>query len=351
MNFTYESNAPRVIFGAGKLVEISAEVALLNIRKPVIISTKGQHELALEVGELLGQSATIFAGAVMHVPTESIAAVLRHVDEYGSDGCVCIGGSSTIGLAKAVALDKGLPILAVPTTYAGSEMTPIWGITRDGVKVTGRDTRVQPKTVIYDPLLTLTLPASISAASGFNAMAHAIEALYAENKNPIISLLSETSIAALAASLPVLVKNTQDIEARTNALYGAWLAGTALGAVGMALHHKLCHVLGGSFSLPHAQVHSVMLPYSLAYNSQHIPEAMKAISRAMHTNIADVPGGLFDLVKKVEAPTALKDIGMKVEDIEKAAEIVMSRPYYNPRQISRSTILELLENAYQGIRP
>jgi maleylacetate reductase len=351
MNFTCEQNASRVIFGAGKLSVLAAEVALLGFRNPVIISTPGHRDLAVRAQQLIGTGASIFDGAIMHVPTGSISAALAHVAQHGNDGCVCIGGSTTVGLAKAVALETGLKIIAVPTTYAGSEMTPIWGITRDGVKLTGRDNKVQPRTVIYDPELTLTLPPQISGASGINAMAHSVEALYAENRNPVISLLCEASISALAASLPVIVQSPRDMAARTQALYGSWLAGIALGAVGMAIHHKLCHVLGGSFSLPHAEVHSVMLPYSVAYNRDHAPEALSAIARALNTDSASVPGILHDLVASVGAPTALKTLGMQQGDLHKAAEIALAKPYYNPREVTFQGVLDLLTCAWAGTRP
>ena len=351
MNFTLELNASRVIFGVGQVSAVAAEASQLGFRKPVIISTPSHRALALRVQGLIGAASSIFSGAVMHVPTDSIAAALLHVSQQQSDGCICIGGSTTVGLAKAVSLETGLKSLAIPTTYAGSEMTPIWGITRDGVKVTGRDPRVQPRTVIYDPELTLTLPPAVSGASGINAMAHAVEALYAENRNPLISLVSEASIAALAESLPLLTREPNNLAARTQALQGAWLAGIALGTVGMAIHHKLCHVLGGSFSLPHAEVHSVMLPYCVAYNRHHAPAAVDAMARALQVPAADVPGALHDLVARVGAPTALKSLGMQLGDLERAAGIALARPYYNPREVTFDGVLELLTTAWAGSRP
>jgi len=351
MHFTYQTNPSRVIFGTGSFTELAAEVAQLGITRPMIISTSQQQYLALRAQQMLGGDSSIFSGAVMHVPEESIANALAHLDANCSDGLVCTGGSTTIGLAKAVALEKRLPIVAVPTTYAGSEMTPIWGITRNGVKLTGRDNQIQPRTVIYDPQLTLTLPVHISGASGINAMAHSVEALYAENRNPVIAQLCEMSISALAESLPLLVSDMQNLDARTKALFGSWLAGTALGSVGMAIHHKLCHVLGGSFSLPHAEVHAVLLPYSLAYNSEHAPEAMAAIARSLKVSISDVPGALFDLVSRVGAPTDLASIGMREEEISRATDIAMEKPYYNPRPVTHSGVLALLKNAFAGVRP
>ena len=200
----------------------------------------------------------------MHVPLEIAEEARRVARELGADCCVTVGGGSTTGLGKAIALTSPLPILAVPTTYAGSEMTPIYGITEGGAKKTGRDLRVLPKAVIYDPSLTLSLPPALSAASGMNAIAHSVEALYAQDANPVLSLMAEEGIRALAEALPSILKNSKDVVARTQALYGAWLCGVALGSAGMALHHKLCHVLGGSFNLPHAETHSIVLPHALA---------------------------------------------------------------------------------------
>ena len=201
----------------------------------------------------------------------------------GADCAVAIGGGSTTGLGKAIALDSGLPILAIPTTYAGSEMTPIYGLTEGGVKKTGRDARVLPRTVIYDPELTLTLPLAMTVTSAMNAIAHAAEGLYAHDGNPIIALMAEEGIRACAAALPRLAADPRDLDARGDALYGAWLCGTVLGAVAMGLHHKLCHTLGGSFNLPHAEVHTVILPHALAYNAAQAPEAMARIARALGT--------------------------------------------------------------------
>lgn len=353
MQFVYQPNSQRIIFGAGTLKQLPDEVALLGIKRPMIISTEFQKDMAESTKELLGEGfeSSIFAKAVMHVPRDSINAIMAEIEANNNDGCVCVGGGSTIGLGKAVALETGLPSIVVPTTYAGSEMTPIWGITEDGIKTTGRDQKVLAKTVIYDPELTVTLPDFISGPSGINAIAHCVEALYAENKNPVISLMSEEGIKALAESLPVVVVEPDNMEARSKALYGAWLAGTALGTVGMSIHHKLCHTLGGSFNLPHAEVHSVIIPHATKYNQEDAPEAMAAIARALNTAPDDAAGALFDLLSKVGAPTTLEAIGMKEEDLDKAAEIALSKPYYNPREVTLEGVKELLKNAYSGIRP
>ena len=260
-----------------------------------------------------------------------------------------VGGGSTTGLAKAIALVSTLPILAIPTTYAGSEMTPIWGITEGGVKKTGREPRVLPKTVLYDPTLTVTMPAMLSATSGMNSIAHCVEALYSKDANPIVSLLAEEGIRALALGLPEVVKNPTNLDARSNALYGAWLGGISLGAVGMALHHKLCHTLGGSFNLPHAETHTVVLPHATAYTAPAAPEAMSRIARALGAKSA--AQGLFDLAASLGAPTSLAAIGMKAADLDKAADIAVQNPYYNPRAITRDGIRAVLQDAFDGRRP
>jgi alcohol dehydrogenase class IV len=262
---------------------------------------------------------------------------------------VAIGGGSTIGLGKAIALESPLPIVAVPTTYAGSEMTPIYGLTEGGVKKTGRDRRVLPATVLYDPALTLSLPPQISGPSGMNALAHCVEALYAEDANPLITLVAVEGIRALSRSLPVVVRQPENLDARSDAQYGAWLGGTALGAVGMAIHHKLCHTLGGSFNLPHAEVHTVVLPHAAAFNRDAAPEAMRLAAGALDT--ADAAQGLYDLAVQVGAPTSLKEIGMPRDGLDRAATLATENPYYNPRPIDYASVRQLLEDAYEGRRP
>jgi alcohol dehydrogenase class IV len=285
----------------------------------------------------------------MHVPVEVAAAAREKAQRVGADCCVAIGGGSTTGLAKAIALTSGLPILAIPTTYAGSEMTPIWGLTEGGVKKTGRDVAVLPKTVIYDPALTTPLPVALSVTSGINAIAHCVEALYSRDANPIISLMAEEGIRALAGGLPEVAKQPGNMDARSRALYGAWLGGVSLGAVGMALHHKLCHTLGGTFNLPHAETHTVVLPHAAAYNAAAAPEAMKRIAAAL--GAASAAEGMYDLAVSLGAPVSLQSLGMRREQLDQAADLAVQNPYYNPRPVTREGIRSLLENAFEGRRP
>ncbi len=248
--FIYDILPSRVVFGVGCLEKLPEEIERLGATRALVLSTPEQRkEGQLMVDRLGARAVGLFDQAVMHVPIEIAEQAREQAKALGADCCVAVGGGSTTGLAKAIALVSTLPILAIPTTYAGSEMTPIWGITENGLKKTGRDGRVLPKTVLYDPTLTVTMPPMLSATSGMNSIAHCVEALYSKDANPIISMIAEEGIRALAMGLPVVVKDPTNLDARSNALYGAWLGGVALGAVGMALHHKLCHTLGGSFNL------------------------------------------------------------------------------------------------------
>ena len=347
--FVYNSLPSRVIFGEGSIAQLPAEIDRLGAKKALVLSTPEQKESVRLISETLGaRCAGLYDKAAMHVPFEVAEDARRVASELGADCCVTVGGGSTTGLGKAIALTSTLPILAVPTTYAGSEMTPIYGLTEGGMKKTGRDARVLPKTVIYDPMLTLTLPAALSAASGMNAIAHCVEALYAHDGNPIISLMAEEGIRALSASLPKIKTNMKDANARSDALYGAWLAGVALGAAGMALHHKLCHVLGG-FGLPHAETHSIVLPHAMRYNRDAAPEAMRSIARALGAQ--DAPGAVWDMEKKLSLPMKLADIGLQESDLERAAKIATEAPYPNPRKVEYGPVFDLLRGAFEGRRP
>jgi alcohol dehydrogenase class IV len=350
LSFVYQALPSRVIFGVGCLDKLPEEIQRLGAEKALVLSTPEQRQSGQEMVARLGsRAAGLFDRAVMHVPIETAQAAREEARRLGADCCVAVGGGSTTGLAKAIALVSTLPILSVPTTYAGSEMTPIWGITEGGRKTTGRDPRVLPKTVLYDPCLTVTMPAMLSATSGMNSIAHCVEALYAQEANPIISLMAEEGIRAFAESLPVVVKEPGNLEARSKALYAAWLGGISLGAVGMALHHKLCHTLGGTYNLPHAETHTVVLPHAVAYNTPAAPEAMSRMARAL--GVRSAAQGLYDLAASLGAPTSLAALGMKEVDLDQAADIAVQNPYYNPRPVTRDEIRALLQDAFEGRRP
>ncbi len=348
--FAYCSQQYRVLFGAGTSARLGEEAERLGIKRALVLTTPEQQDLGHRLGASLGDRlAGAFAGARMHTPVEVTNEALRIVESRDIDGLVAIGGGSTVGLGKALSLRTGLPHLAVPTTYAGSEMTPILGETNNGIKTTQHSQDLVPDAVIYDVDLTVSLPPHVSAASGLNAIAHAVEALYAPDANPLTSLMAEDGIAALARALPRIVTEPADAGARRDALYGAWLCGVCLGAVGMSLHHKLCHVLGGMFNLPHAETHAIVLPHAAAYNAAAAPEAMTRIARALRTD--DAPQGLFDLAQKLALPHRLADIGMPEDGIARAAEMAVRNPYANPRPVERAAIQDLIAAAWRGDAP
>jgi len=349
-SFIYNQLPGRVVFGTGALDHLPREIELLGAKHALVLSTPGQKARAQGLADRLGsRCAGVFPHAVMHVPIETAREARTQASRLGADCAVAFGGGSTIGLAKAIAMESWLPILAIPTTYSGSEMTAIHGITEAGIKRTGRDQGVLPRTVIYDPALTVGLPVAVTVTSACNAIAHAVEALYAQDCNPISSLMAEEGIHALAHGLPRVVKAPSDLDARSDCLYGAWLCGAVLGAVGMALHHKLCHVLGGTWNLPHAETHTVILPHAMAYNYAAARAAMRAAERAL--DVPQAAQGIYDLMKGLGAPLALKDIGMPETGLDRAAELATQQPYFNPRPVERAGIRALLDAAFHGHRP
>jgi maleylacetate reductase len=348
--FTHQAQPGRVIFGLDSLALAPEEIERLDARRPLILYSPHCKEAAGALSALLGDRlAGVHEGSAAHTPIEAAEAARATASKLNADCCVAIGGGSTIGLAKAIALEAALPIIAAPTTYAGSEMTPIWGITQGGEKRTGRDITVLPRVAIYDPRLTLDVPPRVAAPSGANALAHCVEALYAPNSNPIVTLMATEGIRALADALPRVVARPHDLEARADALYGAWLAGASLGAVSMGLHHKLCHVLGGSFNLPHAETHAIILPHVTYYNHEAAPEAIGQIATAL--GVRDAARGIFDFSASLGIPTALRDIGMRAQDLDRAAEIAVRTPYANPAPVTYAGVRRLLDDAFHGRFP
>ena len=348
--FIHDQPATRTLFGEGRLAELPKEAERLGLKRLLVLSTPEQRDLGADARERLGALAVgRFTQARMHVPVETAEAARAEARRLDADGTVAVGGGTTTGLAKAVALGLDLPSIAVPTTYAGSEMTSIWGLTDGGVKKTGRSEKVRPRTVIYDPTLTYDMPPRLSATSGMNALAHCVEALYAEDTNPIIRIFASESIRAFGRSLPVILRDQRNAEARSDACYATWLAATCLDRTTMGLHHKLCHTLGGSFDLPHSEVHTVILPHAIAYNRDAAPEAMQIIAEALGTR--DAAEGLYDLEKRLGAPLTLAEIGMKEANLDDAARLATLSPYANPRPIERAGIRRLLDDAFRGRRP
>ncbi|KAH8878953.1 putative maleylacetate reductase [Thozetella sp. PMI_491] len=347
--FEYVSHPVRVVFGSGTIQKLPEELAKLKVSRPLVLSTPQQTEHAEHVKKVLeGRVAGLFGEATMHTPTDVTERAVEYATSTNADSVISIGGGSTIGLGKAISIRTGLCHITIPTTYAGSEVTPILGETANGRKETRSDPKIRPSTVIYDVDYTFSLPVGLTATSGVNAIAHAVEALYAQNGNPIISLLAQEGTRALATSLPELINNPKSKEARSQALYGAWLCGTCLGNVGMSLHHKLCHVLGGTFNLPHAETHTIVLPHALSYNAPRIPDALTKLAEALPESDGDAVKGLNLLLGKLKVERGLKAFGMKEEDIDKAADIAVSNPYWNPREVERTAVRELIRRAWAG---
>lgn len=350
-DFAYETRPVRVAFRPGASVtETPGEAQRLGLRRLLVVCGSRGEETARAVADVLGDACVgLYAEARMHVPVEVADRAVASARAAGADGCVAVGGGSAIGLGKAIALRTGLPLIAVPSTYAGSEMTPVWGLTEHGVKRTGRDPVVQPRSVVYDPELTLSLPVPFSVTSGINALAHAVEALYAPDASPLVSLMAQEGVHVMARALPQVAAAPADLDARGRALYGAWLCGACLGATTMGLHHKLCHVLGGTFGLPHAETHSVVLPYTLAHNAPAVPQAMTALHQALDTQ--DAPRTLRDLSVRLGAPRSLAELGLKHDDLTVAAEQVTGESYANPRPVTAEAVLGVLRAAYEGREP
>jgi len=349
-DFVYRGVPQRIVFGSGTRQRIAKEVRGAGITRAMVVSTPGHAGRADEIAGLLEDCCQVrFPGARIHTPVPITESAVALAAQHGIDGIVAVGGGAAIGLAKAIALRTDARQVVLPTTYSGSEMTDIVGQTAGGIKQTTRDRRVLPEVVIYDVELTATLPAVTSVTSGMNAIAHAIEGLYAENTNPLAALMAEEGIRALASALPRLVRALDDSAARADALYGAWLCGTVLQATSMALHHKLCHVLGGAFDLPHAELHAVLLPHTIAYNAPAVPVAMARAARALECR--DVPSRLFDLVRDGGAPVSLQALGLPGDAIDRAADLALSNPYWNPRPLDRGGIRALLEDAWHGRPP
>lgn len=347
--FICEFNPARIVFGSGTLARVGDEMQRLGVRHALILSAPPQEAQAQALAGQLGPlSAGVFAQAAMHTPVEITARAVAAFDACGADCLVALGGGSTIGLGKAIAYRNDAAQIAIPTTYAGSEVTPILGQTENGLKTTIRHARILPEVVIYDPDLSMGLPTAMSVTSGLNAMAHAVEAVYARERNPIASLMAVEGVRALRDALRAIVADPGNAAARARALYGSWLCGTLLGTVGMSLHHKLCHTLGGSFDLPHAETHAILLPHSAHYNARAAAAELRPLAELFEGRIG---AGLYDFAKSLGAPLALKELGMTEAQLDEAADLAVKNPYWNPRPVEREAIRALLQDAWEGARP
>ncbi|TJY66248.1 maleylacetate reductase [Arthrobacter sp. CAU 1506] len=350
LTFEHVTLGQRVLFGSDKAAEnLAAEVARFEAKKVMMIASEREAPIAAKVASAI-EVALNYDDVAPHVPVEKAEKARAAAAEHGIDLLVCVGGGSTTGLAKAIALTSGLPIVAVPTTYAGSEATNVWGLTEAARKTTGVADCVLPATVIYDAVLTLSLPADLSVASGLNGMAHCIDSMWAPRADPINQALAAEGIRALDQGLPLIKKHPQDLIGREQALYGAYLSAVAFGSATSGLHHKICHVLGGTWNMPHAQTHATVLPYVLAFNAPAAPDAAARIAAAFGT--ADAVDGLNHLREVLDAPRALRDYGFTQENIAEAVDIILPIiPASNPRPATAENLTELLTAAWAGTTP
>lgn len=348
--FALTLEALRLRFGAPAAPAVAEELAALGLSRAVVLASPGHAGAAEAFAREVGPRVVgVVARARMHTPVEVTEAALAEVRALGADGLIGFGGGSTIGLGKALTLRSALPQIAVPTSYAGSEVTSILGQTEAGRKTTITEPRLRPAVIVYDPALIADLPVAISVTSGLNALAHAAEALYARDRNPLTTTLALQGAQAMIQALPAILAAPQDLGARGQSQYGAFLCGLVLGQVGMSLHHKLCHTLGGSFGLPHAETHAVILPHALAYNEAAVPDLLAPLAQVLGAPRAGQ--GLWRRARDLGAPTSLKALGMKEEDLESAAEIATQNAYWNPRPVERAGLLALLKAAWSGAAP
>jgi maleylacetate reductase len=347
--FEYEALPGRVVFGLGVGDRLAGEVDRLGAARVLVVGTRDR---AVRLRERLGRHcAGIFTDIRQHVPVEVAATARELAGQLEVDCVVACGGGSAIGLAKAVALDLTVPIVAIPTTYSGSEMTPIWGLTSGRRKQTGRHPRVAPAAVLYDPALTVSLPARLTAASGMNALAHCVEGLYGPNANPVTALLAEDGIRRLAAGLEASVRDPGDLAGRTEAMLGAHLAGAVLAVAGVAIHHQLCHVIGGELGLDHAGLNAVLLPHAVGFVTPAVPEEMRRAARALGARHGDAAGALHTLAGRLGAPSSLEELGMPAAELDRVAAAAAARVAPRPRPASVADLRDLLEAAWAGRPP
>jgi len=346
MNFTYTSYPNQVYFGKGKTDELPN---ILKDYSKVMAMGEERWEphikkVAKEIGE---ENLYYFPEIIQHVPQSLVDKAMIKLKEEKPDVLLAFGGGSAVGLAKALALETDIPIIAVPTTYSGSEQTNIWGISTDEGKTTGKSMKVMPKVVVYDPDLTSSLPLSLAVTSGMNAMAHLMEAIYAPNGNPVTRHHALLGVEYIKKGLEILAKEKQlTEEANTDIQFGAYLAGKCLCEVSMSLHHKMAHVLGGSFKLEHSYVHTVLQSFVLKYQWDSLTDEIKTDFRQV---LGHNPAHkLQELSGNAGGPTDLKSIGFKIDDIEKAVETVLAKPYENVAPLEKSKLVDMLHHAYEG---
>lgn len=350
LEFNYKALPWNILFGAGALQRLPQEIEKLGFERAMVLTTPQQQTAGEEILQLIGtKGAGLFSEAKMHVPAQTLKAAKSLADEIKADCTISLGGGSTTGLGKALAAKNSLPNIAIPTSFAGSEMTNIWAVSETGRKVTARDEVVVPTLTIYDPELTLTMPVGFAMVSGLNALAQAVVNVATDKPNPIVASMALDGIRALVSALPRIKADPDDFDARAEALYGASMAGAALGTGSTGLHHKLCHVFGGTFNTPHAETHAILLPHSVAYNAAAAKQGTQRISEVM--GVDDAALGIFELAGILGAPQALSEIGVKESDLDEAAAVVTEQSFNNPESVTTDRVRLLLQRAFEGLPP
>jgi maleylacetate reductase len=348
VRFTHDWLPQRVVFATGgATAAVAEEVGRLGSSRVMAIASAPERAAPVLADVPVEVMHTEVA---MHVPADVAQRARDVAAGRGVDALVCVGGGSTIGLAKAVALTTGLPVVAVPTTYSGSEATDVWGLTEQGRKTTGVDRRVLPRSVVYDAGLMLGLPVPTSVASGLNAVAHCVDSMWGSRADPIDRSLALEGLRALRTGLPGVVEDPMELAGREQTLYGAYLAAVAFASAGPGLHHKICHVLGGMFALPHAETHAVVLPYVLALNAPAVPDFERRMADAFGAESA--LGGLLELRDELDAPRSLRELGLGADDVPSAVQPVLdAAPPGNPAPVTAEKVLALLLAAWAGDDP
>ena len=343
MSFSYDTHEVRVVFGGGALAELPAELDRRGMSRALLLMTPGRAGQRTQLESLLGERlAGVYAGARLHVPVEVVADAMETVRQFQPQSLLAFGGGSAIGLGKALAFETKLPLAAVATTYSGSEMTAVWGNSDGRMKRTFRNTEVAPQIVLYDPELTYDLSRQVSAASGMNAIAHCVEATYAPEQNPVTSWFATEGLKRLAASLPIVVDLPADATARSDALFGAHLAGRSLDMTSMGLEHKLAHVMGGRFGLNHSEAHAALVPWVTAWNAPAAPEVMKRMAEAL--GVHDAAQALIDLSRRLGI-RSLGELGFTADGIPEATELILGMKFPNPRKVDAGGVRWVLEKA------
>jgi maleylacetate reductase len=346
--FDHTTHGQRVLFGTGVAVANTVQVVeSLGAKRVLLIGDRFAMALCDAIAERTPVVARVHE-IVQHVPIGSAMTTVALARERGADAVIAIGGGSSTGLAKIVARDAGLPIVAVPTTFAGSEATSVWGITEAGRKTTGVDVKVLPKAVVYDASLMASLPGRLAVSSGLNALAHAVDGFWGPRNDPINKAMGAEGLRALFPGLRAVHADPDDIGAREQTLYGAYLAAVAFDSAGSGMHHKICHTLGGSYNMPHAETHSVVIGYVTAFNAPYATDAADRIIAA-NGDGRTAAAGIHALCQELGAPMSLKELGFQEEDIPEAADIILAAiPPSNPRPVTRAALEALLCAAWAG---